>query len=140
MNRSEALQKILENSDGHHEELMKRRKADELFYEPNPNSLYVWELKLRGRDRWEKDWTTFYATEDQAYLAACNSVITRNIRLTEWDQKWRKMFEEGRHKEATQYVAAHYSDFAFEVSVVEIRTSADTREISVYSEEIKKTK
>lgn len=136
--RKLSLVVIASESDAEYARLVKRRKKGDLFYVPNPESLYAWELKASERhESWghtsHHSYTEIYLTKALAIEAACEIIRKR---LIEGKEDWgsneilTKLLDAGKHEDAIRWVEEHYSSPTFEIRSIEIRCSPNRYEIS----------
>lgn len=128
LKKSEAVQRfddvfdrIVTESSAHHAALVKQREADEIWYDPPTNVVYIWELTHKGntagstgfRDHyWER--TSLHATEDLAIDAACEIIREEFQKSTiqKLLQKHINLIESGKKREAVQgYDAPRHRGF-----------------------------
>lgn len=136
--RKLSLEIIAGESKAEYARLMKRRKEGDLFYVPDSQSLYAWELKTDERhESWghtsRHSYVEIYLTKALAVEAACEIIRKRYIEGKEgWgsNEILRKLLDDGKHEKAMQWVEQHYSSPSFELRAIEIRCSPKRYEIS----------
>jgi hypothetical protein len=133
MTRTEALEKLVEETEREHAERKAKWEADVAEYgedhlawlKPNPSSLFVWELhivasepRMGSTQRWE--WTRLYVTQGAAERGACEEIIKSFGDWSSFQEKYKKMLAEGKYSEVLEDYGNKFSERTFRIRCVEV--------------------
>jgi hypothetical protein len=131
--REATLAIISTESEKAHRALLERKEKGDLFYEPRPESAYVWELEtdrehvgMGYRDRHKH--TTLFVTRGLAFQAACEEIL-RYYGDGYWSEEYREKLKtqmaDGKHEEAAMEWSSRHGALRFTVRSIEVRASAE---------------
>jgi hypothetical protein len=115
---------VAEESAKRHAQLVAKRKAGDLMFEPDESALHVWELKTTrnivsmghtSRHEYVHLFTTRAAAIEGASEEVRASVEAGGMGC--FDDKLKAMLEKSQHVKVVAYVSSHYSGWSFEISM-----------------------
>ena len=141
VNRQEVLAILAYESDQEYARLCERRKADELFYVPNPNDLHVWQLTIDRVHvgmgyRHPTTNTILFLSRELAVRYACDDIYKSRIVSDNgyiYDKKLKALYDGGSFEELFE-AAYYYSDLSFKIHLTTVKSTAELTSISIYSE------
>jgi hypothetical protein len=124
--RTEALATITAESLKEHERLAELRRKDDLFYEPDPEAVYVCEMTITRSDQGmgytsRSKYTQLFTTRDLAVREACEEA--KRYLSSFGHPTFNTLFGEGKFEEALEFFQTHYSSRHFEFRMTQVRAS-----------------
>lgn len=107
--RQETLAWVEKQSAAEYERLLKARADNEIYYDPQPGDIYVYQLEVSDRNGQRPFvYSNFFATHDAA-LRYAMEVIKANylVGVSALGEDMQAMYDEGRHEELLEYVNSH---------------------------------
>ena len=125
----DALEDIADTTSAEYIRLRSLREAGDLWYDPNPCSVFVWQLSIARIERGyaEHAFSQLFSTRELALRAACEEIA--NAFGSMWREEWStsvdlvKLIDEGKFEEALENFTTHYSSRRFELRLVEVETT-----------------
>lgn len=125
MDRTEALAVILAESEKEHVRLAELKQKDEIYYDPDPQAVYVCQMEVSRSDvgmgyTTNSKFTQLFTTRALAVREACEEAKRY---FTEFGHPtFHTLFGEGKFEEALEFFQTHYSARHFEFRMVQVRS------------------